>query len=101
MGRPVEGEFLPLEPIRQAGGKHVLAWAVRADFDPTTLRSNTFSMEWPPKSGRQQQFPEVDKAAWFDLDDREAEDTERTGGVARRAGYQSQDVQGSRAALCF
>jgi predicted NUDIX family NTP pyrophosphohydrolase len=68
MGRPVEGEFLPLEPIRQAGGKLVLAWAVRADFDPTTLRSNTFSMEWPPKSGRQQQFPEVDRAAWFDLD---------------------------------
>ena len=68
MGRPVEGEFLPLEPIRQAGGKHVLAWGVRADFDPTTLRSNTFSMEWPPQSGRQQQFPEVDRAAWFDLD---------------------------------
>ncbi len=67
MGRPVEGEFLPLEPIRQAGGKHVLAWAVGADFDTTTLRSNTFSMEWPPRSGWQQQFPEVDKAAWFDL----------------------------------
>jgi predicted NUDIX family NTP pyrophosphohydrolase/trans-aconitate methyltransferase len=68
LGGPVEGEFLPLEPIRQPGGKRVLAWAVRADFDPATLRSNTFSMEWPPKSGRQQQFPEVDKAAWFDLD---------------------------------
>jgi predicted NUDIX family NTP pyrophosphohydrolase/protein-L-isoaspartate O-methyltransferase len=67
MGRPVDGAFLPLEPIRQAGGKHVLAWAVRADFDTTTLRSNTFCMEWPPRSGRQQQFPEVDKAAWFDL----------------------------------
>jgi predicted NUDIX family NTP pyrophosphohydrolase/ubiquinone/menaquinone biosynthesis C-methylase UbiE len=67
MGRPVDGEFLPLEPIRQAGGKEVLAWAVRADVDPATLDSNTFSMEWPPHSGRQQQFPEIDKAAWFDL----------------------------------
>ena len=68
MGRTVEGTFLPLEPIKQPGGKRVLAWAVCADFDPTTLRSNTFSMEWPPKSGRTQQFPEVDRAAWFDLD---------------------------------
>ena len=68
MGRPIDGQFLPLEPIRQAGGKRVLAWAVRADFDPATLRSNTFSMEYPPRSGRQQHFPEVDQAAWFDLD---------------------------------
>ena len=62
------GEFVPLEPIKQAGGKRVLAWAVESDFDPAALRSNTFSMEWPPRSGRQQLFPEVDRAAWFDIE---------------------------------
>lgn len=67
-GVEAAGEFLPLEPIRQAGGKLVLAWALEADFDTAALKSNMFSMEWPPKSGRQQQFPEVDRAAWFDLD---------------------------------
>ncbi len=67
MGRPVDGDFLPLEPLKQPSGKRVLAWAVDADFDPSALQSNTFSMEWPPKSGRQQQFPEVDRAAWFDI----------------------------------
>ena len=44
------------------------AWAVKSDFDPARLRSNTFSMEWPPRSGRWQAFPEIDKAAWFSLD---------------------------------
>ncbi len=67
MGRPVDGDFLPLEPLKQPSGKRVLAWAVAADFDPSALQSNTFSMEWPPKSGRQQQFPEVDRAGWFDI----------------------------------
>jgi len=67
-GAEVAGEFRPLEPIRQAGGKLVLAWALESDFDPGALKSNTFSMEWPPKSGRQQPFPEIDRAAWFDLD---------------------------------
>jgi predicted NUDIX family NTP pyrophosphohydrolase len=60
-----DGEFVPLEPLKQPGGKLVFAWAVRSDFDPSTLDSNKFSMEWPPKSGRQQEFPEVDHAAWF------------------------------------
>jgi predicted NUDIX family NTP pyrophosphohydrolase len=59
------GEFLKLEPLRQPGGKLVFAWAVRADFDPSTLKSNTFSMEWPPRSGRRREFSEVDRAAWF------------------------------------
>ena len=68
MGRAVDGDFLRLEPVRQAGGKVVLAWAVRADFDPSALKSNEFEMEWPPRSGRRQQFPEVDKAAWFEID---------------------------------
>jgi predicted NUDIX family NTP pyrophosphohydrolase len=59
------GEFIPLKPLKQPGGKLVYAWAVRADFDPATLKSNLFSMEWPPRSGRRQEFPEVDRAAWF------------------------------------
>ena len=68
LGRTVVGDYIPLEPIRQAGGKQVFAWAVRSDFDPSLLKSNTFSMEWPPKSGKQQQFPEIDRAAWFAID---------------------------------
>jgi predicted NUDIX family NTP pyrophosphohydrolase len=69
LGSPVSGDFIPLESIRQASGKVVHAWAVEADFDPTTLRSGTFSMEWPPRSGRQQHFPEVDRAQWFTIDE--------------------------------
>lgn len=64
-GQSIEGEFLPLQPIRQAGGKIVHAWAVAGDIAADALRSNTFSMEWPPRSGRQQSFPEVDRGAWF------------------------------------
>ena len=65
LGVLVSGEFLHLAPIRQPGGKLVLAWAVEADFDPRTLKSNTFQMEWPPRSGNRQAFPEIDRAAWF------------------------------------
>ncbi len=85
MGHPAEGEFLPLEPLKQPSGKLVLAWAVCCDFDPSTLESNTFSMEWPPKSGRQEQFPEVDRAAWFPIERREAEDPEGAGPIPRSA----------------
>jgi predicted NUDIX family NTP pyrophosphohydrolase len=63
-----EGPFLPLTPVRQAGGKVVTAWAVEGDFDASAAHSTTFTMEWPPKSGRQKEFPEVDRAAWFPLD---------------------------------
>ena len=63
-----EGDLLPLTEIRQAGGKLVQAWAVLADLDPAAIRSNTFTMEWPPKSGKQQEFPEVDRAEWFPID---------------------------------
>jgi predicted NUDIX family NTP pyrophosphohydrolase len=63
------GDFLPLTPIKQAGGKIVTAWSVEGDFDPTLLRSNVFELEWPPKSGRKKEFPEVDRAAWFSPDD--------------------------------
>jgi predicted NUDIX family NTP pyrophosphohydrolase len=62
-----EGEFIPLSPCRQAGGKVVHAWAFEGDCDPGTIVSNTFVMEWPPGSGRRQAFPEVDRAAWFPL----------------------------------
>jgi predicted NUDIX family NTP pyrophosphohydrolase len=67
-GVAVEGRFQPLAPITQAGGKVVQAWAVEGDLDPAALRSNTFSIEWPPRSGRQQSFPEIDRAAWFRLE---------------------------------
>jgi predicted NUDIX family NTP pyrophosphohydrolase len=67
-GHSVEGEFLPLASIKQPGGKVVEAWAIEADCDAAAIRSNTFSMEWPPHSGKQQEFPEVDRAAWFTLE---------------------------------
>jgi predicted NUDIX family NTP pyrophosphohydrolase len=63
------GEAIPLVPLRQASGKIVQAWAMKGDFDPATLTSNTFSMEWPPRSGRQQDFPEVDRAGWFSIEE--------------------------------
>jgi predicted NUDIX family NTP pyrophosphohydrolase len=63
------GEAVALEPRRQPGGKLVYAWAVRGDLDPAAVKSNTFSMEWPPRSGRRQEFPEIDRAAWFTLDE--------------------------------
>ncbi len=66
-GSPVEGSAIPLGCIRQSGGKIVHAWAVSGDLDPRSLQSNTFEMEWPRGSGRIRSFPEVDRAAWFDL----------------------------------
>lgn len=64
----VEGPFVPLEPIKQKGGKIVHAWAVAADLDADRIQSNTFSIEWPPRSGKEREFPEVDRAAWFDFE---------------------------------
>jgi len=61
------GIFLPLAPITQKNGKIVQAWAVEGDCDPEKLRSNKFTMEWPPHSGRQHEFPEVDRAGWFSI----------------------------------
>ena len=63
--RPPAGTYLPLTPIKQKNGKIVHAWAVEGDFDPAKLQSNEFKTEWPPKSGRMQRFPEVDRAEWF------------------------------------
>jgi predicted NUDIX family NTP pyrophosphohydrolase len=68
LGTAPDGRAVPLEPIRQPGGKWVLAWAVEGDVDPNCVRSNTFELEWPPRSGRWVEFPEVDRAGWFDLD---------------------------------
>lgn len=61
-------EFLALTPVRQAGGKMVHAWALEAEFDASALKSNTFRMEWPPRSGRSATFPEIDRAEWFPIE---------------------------------
>lgn len=68
-GFAADGPALALGQVQQRGGKIVHAWAVRGDADPAALRSNTFEMEWPPKSGKLREFPEVDRAAWFGLDE--------------------------------
>ena len=61
------GPFSPLKPIQQKGGKIVHAWAFEGNCDPQTIRSNTFTIEWPPKSGQRREFPEIDRAEFFDL----------------------------------
>jgi predicted NUDIX family NTP pyrophosphohydrolase len=66
-GLSVTGEFIPLTPIKQSGGKIVHIWAVEGDCDASAIKSNTFMIEWPPRSGRQQAFPEIDRAEWFSL----------------------------------
>lgn len=63
----VPEELITLGSVRQRAGKVVEAWAGEGDFDPSGLASNTFELEWPPHSGREQEFPEVDRAEWFDL----------------------------------
>ncbi len=68
-GMSVEGAFLDLGAHKQPGGKTVVAWACEGDFDPTLLKSNTFTLEWPPRSGRTVEFPEIDRAAWYSIDD--------------------------------
>lgn len=70
IGSPVpEGDPLDLGEIRQRSGKLVRAWAVPGDLDASAIRSNTFALEWPPRSGRMSQFPEVDRAQWFTLEE--------------------------------
>lgn len=59
--------FTPLQPVTQKGGKQVLAFAAEGDLNPETITSNAFSIEWPPKSGKMKDFPEVDKAGWYSL----------------------------------
>jgi len=67
-GTHLRGEFRPLGELTQLGRKIVTAFALEGDFDTATLKSNTFELEWPPKSGRKATFPEVDRAEWFSLD---------------------------------
>jgi len=68
-GIKASGEFVPLNSVIYTNGKTVQAWAFEGDCDPSAIKSNDFSMEWPPGSGRFQAFPEVDRAAWFTLDE--------------------------------
>ena len=68
-GWPANGQAVSLGQVRQASRKIVHAWAIEGQFDPATLNSNRFEMEWPPRSGRASSFPEADKAAWFGIDE--------------------------------
>jgi predicted NUDIX family NTP pyrophosphohydrolase len=61
------GAYIPLAPVRQKGGKTVYVWGVEAEIDAGQIRSNSFEMEWPPKSGKRGSFPEIDKGAWFPI----------------------------------
>ncbi len=67
-GTSITGNFIQLNPIKQKGAKTIFAWAVEGDFNCETFHSNTFDMEWPPKSGQLKKFPEIDKAEWYDLE---------------------------------
>lgn len=66
-GHSVTGPFIPLGSVKQSGGKTVHVWAVEGECDPALIVSNTFEMEWPPRSGKRATFPEVDRADWFTL----------------------------------
>jgi predicted NUDIX family NTP pyrophosphohydrolase len=66
-GCSVDGSFIDLGPVRQAGGKIVHAWAVEGDCEAESISSNSFTIEWPPRSGQRKEFPEVDRAGWFSL----------------------------------
>jgi predicted NUDIX family NTP pyrophosphohydrolase len=68
-GFKITGGLIPLKPIRQKSGKRVQAWALEQDMDASAIKSNHFEMEWPPRSGRLQQFPEMDRAAWFSVEE--------------------------------
>jgi predicted NUDIX family NTP pyrophosphohydrolase len=68
-GMAIEGECLDLGQHKQPGGKTIVAFAREGDFDPASLTSNAFSIEWPPHSGRTAEFPEVDRAAWYSIDE--------------------------------
>lgn len=68
-GATVQGEFLDLGAHKQPGGKTIVAWGCEGDFEPAMLKSNTFTMEWPPRSGKTAEFQEVDKAGWYSIDE--------------------------------
>ena len=66
-GCAVDGNFVELPPVKQPGGKLVYVWAVEGDCNAESIKSNLFTLEWPPRSGKRKEFPEVDRAGWFDL----------------------------------
>jgi len=68
-GKTLSGDFIALSAIVQKGGKRVLCWAIEGELDPSSIVSNTFEIEWPPRSGKKQNFAEVDKAGWFNYND--------------------------------
>jgi predicted NUDIX family NTP pyrophosphohydrolase len=68
-GFPATGDFIELGELTQPGGKIVSAWAFEGDCDPKNLRSSMFEMEWPPRSGRKMEFPEVDRGSWYSIED--------------------------------
>ncbi|HEY8782544.1 MAG TPA: NUDIX domain-containing protein [Mucilaginibacter sp.] len=68
-GQAIDGNFISLKPVTLKSGKVVHAWAVEGDIDHETIFSNLFEIEWPPKSGKKQSFPEIDRAAWFEVDE--------------------------------
>jgi predicted NUDIX family NTP pyrophosphohydrolase len=84
-GAALAGEFIPLGEFRQSSAKIVSVWAVEGEFDVTKLTSNTFALEWPPKSGKINDFPEIDRAAWFLTKRGAAENLEGTAHRTRRA----------------
>jgi predicted NUDIX family NTP pyrophosphohydrolase len=67
-GFSMEGNFMALAPLKQRSGKLVYAWALEGDCDAGAIKSNLFSMEWPPRSGKRQEYPEVDRASWFTME---------------------------------
>jgi predicted NUDIX family NTP pyrophosphohydrolase len=67
-GQPIKGNFIPFNPVTLKSGKKIFAWAIEGDINHEVITSNLFEIEWPPKSGKKQSFPEVDRAAWFDLE---------------------------------
>ena len=68
LGFTPSGSFIPPSPVRQKAGKIIHAWAVEAEWDPKELKSNSFTLEWPPRSGKTQEFPEIDRAAYFEAE---------------------------------
>lgn len=75
-GIKVQGDFIELTPVKQKNSKLIYAWALRGNFDAAQIKSNTFEIEWPPKSGKEKSFPEVDKAAWFNIEEAKKKITE-------------------------
>jgi predicted NUDIX family NTP pyrophosphohydrolase len=71
-GIKITGTFIPLNSIKQKGGKEIYSWAIEYDIDPSKIKSNFFKLEWPPNSGKINEYPEIDKADWFTVLDAKA-----------------------------